>query len=88
MTPETEENLISSVATIAADLKNCIQKLDEHTKADSDNFEKMSEKLDTLIGEDNKRIGAAKNRATFWTAVQVIGGIGGWEMVKRIFHIS
>ena len=95
MTPEKEIELCETVATISADLKNCItnmsqmyQKLNEHTQADADNFEKMDAKLEVLIGEDNKRLGAARNRASFWTAVQVVGGVGGWEILKRVFHIG
>ena len=95
MTPEKEIELCENVATISADLKNCIanveamaKTLTDHTKSDSDNFEKMDAKLDVLVGEDNKRIGAAKNRASFWTAIQVIAGVGGWELVKKLFHIG
>jgi hypothetical protein len=94
MTPEKELLLCETVATIAADLKNCIQNvsdmstvLTDHTKADSDNFDKIDAKLDVLVGEDNKRIGAARNRASFWTAAQVVGGVGGWEIAKRLLGL-
>ena len=94
MTPEKELLLCETVATIAADLKNAIQSqsamaktLEDHTKADSDNFDKIDAKLELLIGEDNKRIGAAKNKASIWTGASVIAGVGGWELVKRFFGI-
>ena len=92
MTPEKELLLCETVATIAADLKNAIatqtdmaKTLDDHTKADSANFDKIDAKLDALIGEDNKRVGAAKTKASVWTAVTVVAGVLGWEGIKRLF---
>jgi hypothetical protein len=94
MTPEKEIELCETVATISADLKNCIANqtlmataLAVHTQADSANFEKIDAKLDQLVGEDNKRIGAAKNKASIWTGVSVIAGVGGWELVKRLIGL-
>lgn len=56
MTPEKEIELCETVATIAADLKHAMAaqtamavQLAEHTQADHDNFEKLSNKMDGLI---------------------------------------
>ena len=94
MSPEKEIELCEAVAGIAADLRNAItaqanmaKTLDEHTKADSANFDKIDAKLDQLVGEDNKRIGSAKTKASIWTAITVVAGVLGWEGIKRLFGI-
>jgi len=90
MSPEKEIELCEAVATIAADLKNGLvqnaelaRKLEEHTQADSANFEKMSEKLDALIAKDNQALGAAKTKAFLWSSITSGGLIALWEIVKR-----
>ena len=91
MSPDKEIELCEAVASISADLKNSIRqqtdlvrKLEEHTKTDSDNFEKLSEKLDVLAAKDNQDLGAAKNKAFLWHTVTSGGLIAVWEVVKRI----
>jgi hypothetical protein len=91
LTDEKMVELCETVATISADLKNCIsqqttmaEKLDEHTKADSDNFEKLSGQLDVLTANHNQKLGAAKFRATIWSTITSGGLIAAWELVRTV----
>ena len=94
MTPEKEIELCETVTEISVNLKNALAKqeelndrLIEHTKADSDNFDKLSTKMDGLIAKDNQEIGAAKIRAFLWTLVTGGGMVAAWEFLKRGFGI-
>ena len=94
MTPEKEIELCEAVVEISANLKNAVlqqtamsQTLSEHTKADADNFDKLSAKLDSLIAKDNQAIGAAKTRAFIWSIVTGGGIVAAWELVKRALGI-
>lgn len=85
MNPEKEIELCETVSRIEANLSNCVSKLEDHTKADSDNFEKLSDKMDVLIGEDNKRLGAAKTKSFLWSAFTSGGLIAGFEFAKSLW---
>jgi len=91
MNPDKEIELCETVATISADLKNSMaqqtdlaRKLGEHTKADTENFEKLSVKLDVLVAKENQNLGAAKNKAFLWSTITSGGLIAVWELVKSI----
>jgi hypothetical protein len=95
--PLTDEKLVElceTVATISADLKNCItqqtamaKKLDEHTQADSDNFEKLSNQLGVLTDNHNQKLGAAKFRAAIWSTITSGGVVAAWEVIRMFFLV-
>ncbi|SRR5258706_11468849 len=106
MSPEKEIELFETVATISADLRHVMNaqtdmasKLEEHTKADSDNFEKLSKKIDGLTNkfniddaikaddlEDAKK--SASRRAAFVSVVvsAVSVALGAW--LQKFFHLN
>lgn len=93
MDPAKEIELCESVATITVSLTALNEKLDnqtkvldEHTKADAANFEKLSEKLDTLVAKDNQSIGAAKMRSFLWSIFAGGGAVAAWEFLKRLVN--
>lgn len=94
MSPDREDDLIAAVATISADLKNSIAlqddlavKLQEHTKADSDNFEKLSTQLGVLTDTHNQKLGAAKFRAAVWSTVTSGGIVAVYELVRTLLAL-
>lgn len=92
MSPDKELELCENVATIAADLKNSIglqdalaKTLEEHTKADSDNFEKLSTQIGVLTDNHNQKLGAAKFRAAIWSTITSGGIVAAWELIRVMF---
>lgn len=95
MDPAKEIELCESVASMSASLLALNDKvdiqtriLDDHTKADAANFEKLSEKLDALVAKDNQAIGAAKTRSFIWSMLAGGGAVAAWEFLKRMFAPS